>query len=162
MATATGRPRRPALGVTVDTAAGLEAEFQSAEVADWQRVRADDNIRHSTLGIVGVDEIHQQNRPTQQQVAATAARLDPHEPGAVRDSRISGTVGGGTATTGGGLALLAVIAPPARRPPAHGVADRRRRVDGGVAVGGPILVAVDRYLSTPNATVASPWLMNMR
>jgi hypothetical protein len=49
-------------------AADLQAEFGSANVADWKRQIADETIRHTTVGITGVPEINWQNRPTFQQV----------------------------------------------------------------------------------------------
>jgi hypothetical protein len=49
-------------------AADLQAEFGSANVADWRRQVADEDIRHSAAGITTVPAIHWQNRPTFQQV----------------------------------------------------------------------------------------------
>ena len=46
----------------------LEAEFESPDVADWQRAVADEDVRHSEVGVVGVPAIHWINRPTFQQV----------------------------------------------------------------------------------------------
>ncbi len=51
-----------------DAAAALEAEFGSADVADWIRTVADDEVRHSAVGVTGVPAIHWINRPTFQQV----------------------------------------------------------------------------------------------
>ncbi len=49
-------------------AADLEAEFNSPNVASWQRQVADEDIRHSEVGVTGVEAIHWVNRPTFQQV----------------------------------------------------------------------------------------------
>jgi hypothetical protein len=49
-------------------AADLEAEFGSPNVADWQRQIADDDVRHSAVGVTSVPAIHWINRPTFQQV----------------------------------------------------------------------------------------------
>jgi acyl-homoserine lactone acylase PvdQ len=49
-------------------AADLEAEFSDPDVADWKRAIADEDIRATTAGIVGVPAIDWQNRPTFQQV----------------------------------------------------------------------------------------------
>ena len=51
-----------------DASAAPEAEFGSAEVADRQRVPADDAIVASAVGVRGVRDIDWQNRPTFQQV----------------------------------------------------------------------------------------------
>jgi len=50
------------------TAADLETEFHSPLVASWKRQIADDEIRHTTVGVIGVPAIHWVNRPTFQQV----------------------------------------------------------------------------------------------
>jgi hypothetical protein len=49
-------------------AARLEAQFQSPNVADWKRAVADEDIRHSAVGVSSVPAIHWINRPTFQQV----------------------------------------------------------------------------------------------
>jgi hypothetical protein len=46
----------------------LESEFSSPNVADWQRQVADEDIRHTAVGVTGVPAIHWINRPTFQQV----------------------------------------------------------------------------------------------
>jgi acyl-homoserine lactone acylase PvdQ len=49
-------------------AADLEAEFGSPNVAAWQRAVADEDVRHSAVGVTTVPAIHWINRPTFQQV----------------------------------------------------------------------------------------------
>jgi penicillin amidase len=49
-------------------AADLQTEFGSANVADWQRQIADEDVRHTPAGITSVPAIHWINRPTFQQV----------------------------------------------------------------------------------------------
>jgi hypothetical protein len=51
-----------------DAAATLEQEFSSPSVANWKRKIADDDVRHSAVGVVNVPAIHWINRPTFQQV----------------------------------------------------------------------------------------------
>ena len=55
-------------GAMSQAAADLQAEFGSANVADWQRQLADEDVRHVTVGVTGVPAIHWINRPTFQQV----------------------------------------------------------------------------------------------
>src|SRR5439155_4105969 len=52
-------------------AADLQAEFSSANVADWKRLVTDEDVRHTTVGVTGVPAIHWINRPTFQQVVQT-------------------------------------------------------------------------------------------
>jgi hypothetical protein len=52
-------------------AADLEAEFSSANVADWQRKIADESIHHVAVGVTTVPDFHWINRPTFQQVVQT-------------------------------------------------------------------------------------------
>jgi acyl-homoserine lactone acylase PvdQ len=54
-------------------AADLEAEFGDPEVASWRRELADEDVRHTPAGIVGVDPIEWINRPTFQQVVQITA-----------------------------------------------------------------------------------------
>jgi acyl-homoserine lactone acylase PvdQ len=61
-----------------DAAADLEAAFGSPNVADWKRAIADDDVRHSAVGITAVPAIHWINRPTFQQVV----QLEPGACGA--------------------------------------------------------------------------------
>jgi acyl-homoserine lactone acylase PvdQ len=49
-------------------AVALEQEFGSPNVADWKRAIADDDVRHSAVGVTNVSAIHWINRPTFQQV----------------------------------------------------------------------------------------------
>jgi hypothetical protein len=49
-------------------AADLQTEFSSANVADWKREVADEDIRHVAAGVTNVPAIHWINRPTFQQV----------------------------------------------------------------------------------------------
>jgi acyl-homoserine lactone acylase PvdQ len=49
-------------------AADLQAEFGSANVADWKRQIVDEDVRHTAAGITSVPAIHWINRPTFQQV----------------------------------------------------------------------------------------------
>src|SRR6185436_16154401 len=49
-------------------AADLATEFGSANVADWKRQVADEDIRHTAAGVTSVPAIHWINRPTFQQV----------------------------------------------------------------------------------------------
>src|SRR6185503_5101302 len=49
-------------------AADLEAEFGSANVADWKRAIADEDVRQTAVGVTTVPAIHWINRPTFQQV----------------------------------------------------------------------------------------------
>jgi acyl-homoserine lactone acylase PvdQ len=49
-------------------AADLQAEFGSANVADWRREVADEDVRHTAAGVTAVPAIHWINRPTFQQV----------------------------------------------------------------------------------------------
>jgi len=59
-----------------DTAKLLETEFGSSSVDSWKRVIADDDIRHTAIGVVGVPAIHWVNRPTFQQVVQVPGRAD--------------------------------------------------------------------------------------
>ncbi|TMA92100.1 MAG: penicillin acylase family protein [Deltaproteobacteria bacterium] len=54
-------------------AADLQAEFSSANVADWKRLVTDEDVRHTTVGVTGVPAIHWINRPTFQQVVQIPA-----------------------------------------------------------------------------------------
>src|SRR5204862_2756921 len=45
-------------------AADLQAEFSSANVADWKRQVADETVHHTAVGVTGVPDIHWINRPT--------------------------------------------------------------------------------------------------
>ncbi len=63
-----GACRTALWGALEQAAADLEAEFGSASVADWKRAIADDDVRHSAVGITTVPAIHWINRPTFQQV----------------------------------------------------------------------------------------------
>lgn len=49
-------------------AADLEAEFGDPNVASWRRQIADEDVRHSAVGVTTVPAIHWINRPTFQQV----------------------------------------------------------------------------------------------
>jgi acyl-homoserine lactone acylase PvdQ len=49
-------------------ATALQTEFNSANVADWKRQVADEDIRHSAVGVTKVPAIEWVNRPTFQQV----------------------------------------------------------------------------------------------
>jgi len=53
-------------------AADLQAEFGSANVADWKRAIADEDVRQSAVGVTTVPAIHWINRPTFQQVVQIA------------------------------------------------------------------------------------------
>lgn len=53
----------------------LEEEFGSPNVADWRRAIADDDVRHTAVGVTMVPAIHWINRPTFQQVVQIE---DPH------------------------------------------------------------------------------------
>ncbi len=53
-------------------AADLEAEFGSPNVADWKRAIADEDVRHTAVGVTTVPAIHWINRPTFQQVVQIA------------------------------------------------------------------------------------------
>ncbi len=53
-------------------AADLEAEFGSPNVADWKRAIADEDVRHTAVGVTSVPAIHWINRPTFQQVVQIA------------------------------------------------------------------------------------------
>jgi acyl-homoserine lactone acylase PvdQ len=55
-------------GALEQAAADLETEFGSADVGDWKRAIADDDVRHSAVGITSVPAMHWINRPTFQQV----------------------------------------------------------------------------------------------
>lgn len=70
-------------GALEQAAADLEAEFGSASVADWKRAIADDDVRHSAVGITTVPAIHWINRPTFQQVVQL-------EPGACGGTPLAG------------------------------------------------------------------------
>jgi hypothetical protein len=69
---------RAALWAAMDQAAAdLQAEFGSANVADWKRAMADEDVRHTAAGITAVPAIHWINRPTFQQVVQIGADIDP-------------------------------------------------------------------------------------
>jgi hypothetical protein len=69
---------RAALWSALDQAAAdLQAEFGSANVADWRRAMADEDIRHTAAGVTAVPAIHWLNRPTFQQVVQIGADVDP-------------------------------------------------------------------------------------
>lgn len=70
-------------GALEHAAADLEAEFGSAAVADWKRAIADDDVRHSAVGVTTVPAIHWINRPTFQQVVQL-------EPGACAGTPLAG------------------------------------------------------------------------
>jgi hypothetical protein len=71
---------RAALWAALDQAAGdLQTEFGSANVADWRRALADEDVRHTAAGITAVPAIHWINRPTFQQVVQIGADVDPFE-----------------------------------------------------------------------------------
>jgi acyl-homoserine lactone acylase PvdQ len=55
-------------GALEQAAADLEAEFGSANVADWKRAIADDEVQHRPVGISAVPAMQWINRPTFQQV----------------------------------------------------------------------------------------------
>ena len=57
-------------------AADLEAEFGSANVADWKRQIADEEIQHTAVGVTSVPPIVWINRPTFQQVVQLPNLLD--------------------------------------------------------------------------------------
>jgi acyl-homoserine lactone acylase PvdQ len=57
-------------------AADLQAEFGSANVADWKRQIADEDIRHTAVGVTAVPAIPWINRPTFQQVVQLPNGLD--------------------------------------------------------------------------------------
>jgi hypothetical protein len=78
-----------------DAAADLEAEFSSPNVADWKRAIADEDIRATTTGIVGVPAIDWQNRPTFQQVVQIGS-LDHYK--CYRTKRAKGSIAFGGAT----------------------------------------------------------------
>lgn len=60
---------RTALWAAMDQAAAdLATEFGSANVADWKRAIADEDVRQTAVGITSVPAIHWINRPTFQQV----------------------------------------------------------------------------------------------
>jgi acyl-homoserine lactone acylase PvdQ len=60
---------RDALWASLALAASdLETEFGSPDVADWQRQVADEDVRHTAVGVTPVPAIHWINRPTFQQV----------------------------------------------------------------------------------------------
>jgi acyl-homoserine lactone acylase PvdQ len=54
-------------------AADLQTEFASANVADWKRAVADEDVRHTAAGVAAVPAIHWINRPTFQQVVQTGS-----------------------------------------------------------------------------------------
>ena len=58
-------------------AADLQTEFGSANVADWRRAIADEDIRHTAVGITSVPAIEWINRPTFQQVVQLPDPTDP-------------------------------------------------------------------------------------
>jgi hypothetical protein len=69
-------------GALEQAAADLEAEFGSAAVGDWKRAIADDDVRHSAVGITAVPAIHWINRPTFQQVVQIETGACGAAPGA--------------------------------------------------------------------------------
>jgi hypothetical protein len=58
-------------------AADLQSEFGSANVVDWRRAIADEDIRHTTVGVTSVPAIEWINRPTFQQVVQLGDATDP-------------------------------------------------------------------------------------
>jgi hypothetical protein len=72
---------RAALWASLETAAAdLEAEFGSPNVADWKRAIADEDVRHTAVGVVSVPAIHWINRPTFQQVVQIETGACPRTP----------------------------------------------------------------------------------
>ncbi|HEV7730654.1 MAG TPA: penicillin acylase family protein [Candidatus Binatia bacterium] len=67
-------------GALSQAAADLQTEFGSANVADWRRQLADEDVQHTAAGITSVPAIHWINRPTFQQVVQlpTARVLDDY------------------------------------------------------------------------------------
>jgi acyl-homoserine lactone acylase PvdQ len=61
-------------------ASDLEAEFDSPNVADWQRDPSYEDVRHSAVGVTNVPAIHWINRPTFQQVVQIGAPVPDLEP----------------------------------------------------------------------------------
>ena len=57
-------------------AAALETEFSSPNVSDWRRQVADEDVRHTAVGVTAVPAIHWINRPTFQQVV----QVNPPQP----------------------------------------------------------------------------------
>lgn len=53
----------------------LEGEFDSPNVADWRRQLADEDVRHSPVGVTSVAAIHWINRPTFQQLVEVGSPL---------------------------------------------------------------------------------------
>ncbi len=84
-----------------DTIPILEAEFGSAEVADWQRTVADDEIRYGSL-VVGLPPMNWVNRPTFQQVV----QLETEGRAALRTSETEEDGGGGS---NAGLIIFIVV-----------------------------------------------------
>jgi acyl-homoserine lactone acylase PvdQ len=69
---------RAALWSALDqTAADLEAEFGSANVADWRRTLEYEDVRHTAAGVTMIPAIHWINRPTFQQVVQIGEDIDP-------------------------------------------------------------------------------------
>ena len=112
---------RDAVWASLDaTAADLEAEFDTADVDDWQRAWQDDAIVHTPAGITSVPLIHWQNRSTFHQVVQLGARVsDTGGGGSIAPDSGPARTGGGTtlpATGAGagwvvlGVALLGVAA----------------------------------------------------
>ncbi len=96
-----------ALWSSLDLAlADLEEEFQSAEVADWQRTVEDDQIEYSTL-LAGMPSIDWQNRPTFQQVVQLETERERPDPDPSDDERpdATGPTGGGDDGGGAGVAV---------------------------------------------------------
>jgi hypothetical protein len=60
-------------------AADLEAEFADPDVADWRRVPADEDVRHTAAGVTSVPAIHWINRPTFQQVVQLPGVIDHYK-----------------------------------------------------------------------------------
>jgi acyl-homoserine lactone acylase PvdQ len=110
---------RTALWASLDAAVtALATEFDSADVADWQRTPQDEQIQHSAVGLTGVAPIHWVNRPTFQQVVA----FPPVGQAGAGTGPAAGAVGSGAGVTapvqargtlpatGGSLPSLALLA----------------------------------------------------
>ncbi len=57
-------------------AVDLEAEFSDPDVPDWRRAMAYEDVRHTAVGVTGVEAIHWINRPTFQQVVQIGSDAD--------------------------------------------------------------------------------------
>lgn len=85
---------RDALWASLALAASdLNAEFTSANVADWQRTPDYEDVRHSAVGVTAVPAIHWINRPTFQQVVQLPG---PRPPGPLQLQSLSGGTNGGS------------------------------------------------------------------